>query len=62
MKIIVLVSLVASAMFLLLPQFDASAEEGKQYEVVIAPNASNPKNLFHFIPSDLKIVVLDTVR
>ena len=33
-----------------------------QFEVVIPPYASNPKNPFHFIPSDLKIMVLDTVK
>lgn len=34
----------------------------EEYQVIIPPNASNPKNQFHFIPSDLEISVLDTIR
>lgn len=33
----------------------------EEFTVIIPPNVSDPRNLFHFVPSNLKILVLDTV-
>ena len=31
------------------------------FDVIVPANASDPRNPFHFIPSDLQIIALDTV-
>ena len=46
----------------LLFSFGIDSVYGEHFEIIIPPNSSDPKNQFHFIPSDLEIVVLDTVR
>ena len=54
---IVAISLLAS--ILLIVGVDSAYAE--TFDVIIPANASDPRNPFHFIPSDLQIIALDTV-
>ncbi|MDH3192543.1 MAG: hypothetical protein OEM18_07650 [Nitrosopumilus sp.] len=59
MKVIV-VSLFVCVLFLFSLEIDSVHAEA--LKVIIPPRASDPTNPFHFIPSDLQILVLDTIR
>ena len=59
MKIVVLFLFVS--MIFLLP-LGFNVVQAEQFEVIIPPKASDLKNPFHFVPSDLQIFVLDTIR
>jgi len=54
------VSLFVCVLFLFSLEF--GSVQAETFEVIIPPKASDPTNLFHFIPSDFQILVLDTIR
>lgn len=51
--------LAVTVIFLFLLEFNLAQAE--QFEIIIPPKASDPNSQFHFIPSDLDILVLDEV-
>lgn len=55
-----MVSLFVCILFLFSLEIDSIYAE--TFEIIIPPKASDPSNPFHFIPSDLQILVLDTIR
>ena len=57
---IVIVSLFVSILFLF--SLESNSVHAEEFEVTIPPGASDPTSPFHFIPSDLQILALDTIR